>query len=161
MLLIPIQSVHPPKGGTSCDYGIYPSCSHLTPNWELHWVQPARIYIFTRLFSLFTPCLFFWLSLTQLQLFHFNLFLHKGPGVNTLISRGCFQRCLLAFSRQYLIIFGNRNEQRNTKRATVFLAQSSVVRTVWLSQSWSSALVRGGLVVFMTGTKSLDSALLK
>lgn len=95
MLLIPIQSVHPPKGGTSCDCGIYPSCSHPTPNWELHWMQPARIYIFIRLFSLFTPHLFFWLSLTQLQLLQFNLFLHKGPGVDSLISRGWFQRCLL------------------------------------------------------------------
>lgn len=66
-----------------------------TPNWELHWLQPPRIYIFIRFFLLFTPHLFFWLSLTQLQLLQFNLFLHKGPGVDTLISRGCFQRCLL------------------------------------------------------------------
>lgn len=53
---------------------------------------------FHRFFSPCTPRLFFWLSLTQLQLFQLNLFLHKGPGVDTLISRGCFQRCLVAFS---------------------------------------------------------------
>lgn len=28
ILLIPVQGVHLPKGGTSCDCGIYPSCSH-------------------------------------------------------------------------------------------------------------------------------------
>lgn len=49
-------------------------------------------------FPLFTPCLFFWLSLTQMQLLQINLFLQQRAGADTLITRGCFQRCLLVFS---------------------------------------------------------------
>lgn len=97
MLLVLTRGVHPPKGGTSCGYGIYLSCTHPTPNWELHGCSQQE-FAFSSGFSPCTPSLFFWLSLTQLQLLQFNLFLHKGPGVDTLISRGCFQRCLVAFS---------------------------------------------------------------
>lgn len=117
-LFLPLYLFHfcTKEESQSTDYafGSYSGCSS-SQRWdqlwlwnisELHpphpklgaaWMQPARICIFIRFFPVHSS-LFFWLSLTQLQLLQFNLFLHKGPGVDTLISRGCFQRCLVAFS---------------------------------------------------------------
>lgn len=105
VLSVHSQSPHSPKGHSffwpvlefwiMCDYGIRTNCAHPQP--ITAWMQPARTDIFISLlfFPFLFPCtphLFIWLPLTQLQLLQFNLFPHKWPGADTLISRGCFQR---------------------------------------------------------------------